>query len=74
MLKNKYATTESHQKDVEKLENELQTQNKLYNKLIKESESFKSKIIDLEKDLAYEKKKKEDHTKKIHSEIERGMY
>lgn len=65
---------ESHQKDMEKLENELQTQIKLCNKLTKESEDFKSKIIELEKDLVYEKRKKEDHVKKIHSEIERGKY
>lgn len=64
---------ESHQKDMEKLENELQTQIKLCNKLTKESEDFKSKIIELEKDLVYERRK-EDHVKKIHSEIERGKY
>ncbi|EGI66042.1 hypothetical protein G5I_05433 [Acromyrmex echinatior] len=72
MLKNKYAAIESHQKDMEKLENELQTQIKLCNKLTKECEDFKSKIIELEKDLVYEKRKKEDHVKKIHSEIERA--
>lgn len=74
MLKNKYAAIESHQKDMEKLENELQTQIKLCNKLTKECEDFKSKIIELEKDLMYERRKKEDHVKKIHSEIERGKY
>lgn len=74
MLKNKYATMESHQKDMEKLENELQTQVKLCNKLTKENEEFKSKIIELEKDLTYERKKKEDHVRKIHSEIEKGKY
>lgn len=74
MLKNKYSTIELHQKDVEKLESELQTQVKLYNKLTKECEDFRSKIIELEKDLAHERKKKEDHVKKIHSEIERGKY
>lgn len=73
-LKSKYATIESHQKDMEKLESELQTQVKLCDKLNKECESLKSKIIELEKDLAHEKRKKEDHTKKIHSEIERGKY
>ncbi|XP_014479713.1 PREDICTED: centrosomal protein of 152 kDa-like isoform X2 [Dinoponera quadriceps] len=71
-LMSKYATIESHQKNVEKLESELQIQVKLCNKLTKECESFKSKIIELEKDLAYERRKKEDHTKKIHSEIERA--
>ncbi|XP_018396585.1 PREDICTED: centrosomal protein of 152 kDa-like isoform X2 [Cyphomyrmex costatus] len=72
VLKNKYAAIESHQKDMEKLENELQTQVKLCNKLTKECEDFKSKIIELEKDLVYERRKKEDHVKKIHSEIERA--
>ncbi|XP_025987433.2 uncharacterized protein PFB0145c isoform X1 [Solenopsis invicta] len=71
MLKNKYSAVESHQKDVEKLENELQTQIKLCNMLTKECEDLKSKIIELEKDLVYEKRRKEDHIKKIHLEIER---
>lgn len=74
MLKNKYAAIESHQKNMEKLESELQTQIKLCNKLTKECESFKNKIIELEKDLAHERRKKEDHAKRIHSEIERGKY
>lgn len=73
-LKNKYATMELQQKDVEKLESELQNQVKLCNKLTKECEDFRSKIIELEKDLVYERRKKEDHIKKIHLEIERGMY
>lgn len=71
-LKSKYTIIELHHKDVEKLENELQTQIKLCNKLTKECEDFKSKIIELEKDLVYERRKKEDHMKKIHSEIERA--
>ncbi|XP_011863695.1 PREDICTED: centrosomal protein of 152 kDa-like isoform X2 [Vollenhovia emeryi] len=71
-LKNKYATMELHQKDMEKLASELQTQVKLCNKLTKECEDFKSKIIELEKDLVHERRKKEDHVKKIHLEIERA--
>lgn len=74
MLKNKYATMESNQKDIEKLENELQTQIKLYNKLTEECEDYKSKIIELEKELTHERRKKEDHVKKIYSEIEKGNY
>lgn len=73
-LKNKYAATELHQNDIEKLENELKTQVKLCNRLNKECESSKSKVIELEKDLAHERRKREDHAKKIHSEIERGKY
>jgi len=73
ILKNTYATMELHQKDMEKLENDLQTQIKLYNKLTEECESYKSKIIELEKELTHEKRKKEDHAKKIHSEIEKGI-
>ncbi|XP_029176103.1 centrosomal protein of 152 kDa-like [Nylanderia fulva] len=71
-LKNKYSIIESHSKDVEKLENELQMQIKLCNKLTQECDDFNSKIIELEKDLAYERRKKEDYVKKIHSEIERA--
>ncbi|XP_077261006.1 uncharacterized protein LOC143896817 isoform X1 [Temnothorax americanus] len=71
-LKNKYAAMELHQKDVEKLESELQTQVKLCDRLTKECEDFKSKIIELEKDLVHERRKKEDHVKKIHLEIERA--
>jgi len=73
ILKNKYATMELHQKDMEKLENELQTQIKLCDKLSEECEGYKSKIIELEKELTHERRKKEDHVKKIHSEIEKGI-
>ncbi|XP_032690124.1 putative leucine-rich repeat-containing protein DDB_G0290503 isoform X2 [Odontomachus brunneus] len=72
MLKNKYATIESHQKNVDKLESELQIQVKQCSKLTNECESFKNKIIELEKNLAHERRKKEDHTRRIHSEIERA--
>lgn len=74
ILKNKYAAMELHEKDVEKLGNELQTQIKLCNKLTEECENCKSKIIELEKELTCERKKKEDHVKKVHSEIEKGKY
>lgn len=73
-LKSKYSTIESYQKNIEKLEGELQAQVKLCNKLTKECEFSKSKVIELEKDLVHEKRKKEDHTRKIHSEIDRGKY
>lgn len=71
-LTNKYAEIESHHKDMEKLKSDLQTQVKLCNKLTKECEAFKSQIIELEKDLVHERRKKEDHVKKIHLEIERA--
>lgn len=74
MLKNRYATIESHQKDMEKVGSELQTQIKLCNKLTGKCEDYKNKIIELEKELTHEKRKREDYTKKIHSEIEKGKY
>lgn len=74
MMKQKYASIELHQKDIEKLQIDLETQIKLRNKLVKECEDYKNKIIELEKNLTYEKRKKEDYTKKIYSEIERGTY
>lgn len=74
ILKDKYATVESHEQDMDKVTNELQTQIKLCNKLTGECEDYKSKIIELEKELTHEKRRREDHTKKIHSEIEKGKY
>lgn len=72
MLKDKYATMELHQKDMEKVENELQMQIKLCNKLTEECDGYKGKIMELEKELTHERRKREDHVKKIHSEIEKG--
>lgn len=74
MMKEKYASIELHQKDIEKLQIDLETQIQLRNKLVKECEDYKNKIIELEKNLTYEKRKKEDYTKKIYFEIERGTY
>ncbi|KAF7384541.1 hypothetical protein HZH68_014153 [Vespula germanica] len=71
-LKEKYASLDEHQKDIEKLEYELETQKKFIDKLIKECETYKNKIMELQKDLATEKRKKEEYTKKIHQEIERA--
>ncbi|XP_020292386.1 putative leucine-rich repeat-containing protein DDB_G0290503 isoform X1 [Pseudomyrmex gracilis] len=72
MMKEKYASIELHQKDIEKLQIDLETQIQLRNKLVKECEDYKNKIIELEKNLTYEKRKKEDYTKKIYFEIERA--
>lgn len=72
VLKDKYATVESYRRDMEKAGNELQTQIKLCNKLTAECEGYKSKIMELEKEMTHERRKKEDYVKKIHSEIEKG--
>ncbi|KAL2738871.1 golgin subfamily A member 4-like isoform X1 [Vespula squamosa] len=71
-LKEKYANLDEHQKDMEKLEYELETQKKFIDKLNKECESYKNKIMELQKDLVSEKRKKEEYTKKIPQEIERA--
>ncbi|KAK2587256.1 hypothetical protein KPH14_002993 [Odynerus spinipes] len=72
MLKENYADLDARQKDMEKLENEFQIQLKITEKLNKDCEVYKNKIIELQRDLASEKRKKEEYTKKIHQEIERA--
>lgn len=72
MLKDKYATLEEREKDIEKFERDLQAQVKVAEKLTRECDAYRSKVIELEKDLSYERKKKVEYTKKIHQEIERG--
>ncbi|XP_076236772.1 uncharacterized protein LOC143180718 isoform X2 [Calliopsis andreniformis] len=72
MLKEKYATLDEREKDIEKYEHDLQAQVKIAEKLTQECDTFRSKVIELEKDLSYERKKKIEYTKKIHQEIERA--
>ncbi|XP_076650675.1 uncharacterized protein LOC143357887 isoform X2 [Halictus rubicundus] len=72
MLKDKYADLQEREKDIEKYEHDLQTQVKIAEKLTQECDMYKSKVMELEKDLSYERKKKEEYTKKIHQEIERA--
>ncbi|XP_076221585.1 uncharacterized protein LOC116428549 [Nomia melanderi] len=72
MLREKYATLEEREKDIEKYEHDLQAQVKIAEKLTQECDTYRSKVIELEKDLSYERKKKEEYTKKIHQEIERA--
>ncbi|CAK9826361.1 Centrosomal protein of 152 kDa [Anthophora retusa] len=72
MLKEKYATLEEREQDIKKYECDLQAQVKIAEKLTEECDTYKSRVIELEKDLSYERKKKEEYTKKIHQEIERA--
>ncbi|XP_076676804.1 uncharacterized protein LOC143373430 isoform X3 [Andrena cerasifolii] len=72
MLKEKYATLEEREKDIEKYEHDLQAQVKITEKLTQECDSVRGKVMELEKDLNHERKKKEEYTKKIHQEIERA--
>ncbi|XP_012147643.1 uncharacterized protein LOC100883073 isoform X3 [Megachile rotundata] len=72
MLKEKYASLEEREKDIEKYEHDLQAQVKIVEKLTEECDTYRSKVIELEKDLNNERKKKEEYTKKIHQEIERA--
>lgn len=72
MLKEKYANLEEREKDIEKYKYDLQAQVKIAEKLTQECDIYRIKVIELEKDLNYERKKKEEYTKKIHQEIERG--
>lgn len=72
MLKEKYANLEEREKDIEKYERDLQAQVKIVEKLTEECDTYRSKVIELEKDLNFERKKKEEYTRKIHQEIERG--
>ncbi|XP_043261518.1 centrosomal protein of 152 kDa [Colletes gigas] len=72
MLKEKYTTLEEREKDIEKYKHDLQVQIKIAERLTEECDAYKVKVIELEKDLNYERKKKEEYTKKIHQEIERA--
>lgn len=72
MLREKYVNLEEREIEIEKYQHDLQAQAKMVEKLMKECDMYRSKIIDLEKDLNYERKKKDEYIKKIHQEIEKG--
>ncbi|XP_017880531.1 centrosomal protein of 152 kDa isoform X2 [Ceratina calcarata] len=72
MLKEKYASLDEREKDIDKYENDLRAQVKIIERLTGECDTYRSKVIELEKDLNCERKKKEEYTKKIHQEIERA--
>lgn len=72
LLRDQYSNLETQREGMDRLKNDLEAQVKIAERLTKECESYKVKIVELEKDLSYERKKKEDYTKKIHAEIERG--
>ena len=74
LLHEQYSSLESQKEEMEKIKRELETQVKISSRLTKDCETYKEKIIELEKDLSYERKKKEEYTKKIHAEIERGKF
>ncbi|XP_015610581.1 centrosomal protein of 152 kDa [Cephus cinctus] len=67
-----YADLESRKIEMEKVAKDLEVQIKVTERLSREGDNYRSKIIELERDLAEERKKKEDYTKKIHTEIERA--
>ncbi|CAK9818693.1 Centrosomal protein of 152 kDa [Anthophora plagiata] len=64
---------EQTQKELDRVkELYIDAQVKIAEKLTEECDTYKSRVIELEKDLSYERKKKEEYTKKIHQEIERA--
>ncbi|KAG7206544.1 hypothetical protein KM043_003887 [Ampulex compressa] len=71
-LKERYANLEGRLADAERLEMELQTQTKLVDGLRKECEAYRAKVMEAEKELGFERKRKEGYTKRIHEEIERA--
>ncbi|CAG5093579.1 Similar to cep152: Centrosomal protein of 152 kDa (Xenopus laevis) [Cotesia congregata] len=71
-LRETYASLESQKQEIDYVKLELEAQIKITQRLTGESESYKKKIIELEKDLSYERKKKVEYTRKIHEEIERA--
>ncbi|KAF3428780.1 hypothetical protein E2986_04483 [Frieseomelitta varia] len=73
MLREKYVNLEEREIEIEKYQRDLQAQAKIVEKLMNECDMYRSKIIDLEKDLNYERKKKDEYIKKIHQEIEKDL-
>ena len=73
-LKEQYRSIEERKEEFEQTVKDLETQKKVTERLTKECESFRNKVTDLEKELTCERKKRDEHIKKIHVEIERGTY
>ncbi|XP_066590213.1 putative leucine-rich repeat-containing protein DDB_G0290503 isoform X2 [Prorops nasuta] len=72
VLKENYSQFDEQRLGLEKLQRDLQAQMKITEKLSQECEMFRNKAMELEKDLSRERKKKEEHSKKIHEEIEKA--
>lgn len=73
-LREEYSSIEMRKQEFEKTIKDLETQTKVTERLTKESESFRNRVTELEKDLACERKRRDEHVKKIHVEIERGKF
>ncbi|XP_057317947.1 centrosomal protein of 152 kDa-like isoform X2 [Microplitis mediator] len=71
-LKETYTNLEMQKQEIDYVKLELESQIKITQRLTHECESYKKKIIELEKDLSYERKKKVEYARKIHEEIERA--
>lgn len=72
MLREKYTSLEEREVDIERYQHDLRTQVKIAEKLTEECDMYRNKVIELEKDLNCERKKKDEYTNKIHQEIEKG--
>lgn len=72
-LKRTYADFEARKIEIEKMREDLETKNSVVKRLTNECELHRSKIVELEKDLGHERQRREEHTKRIHVEIELGM-
>lgn len=72
MLREKYTSLEEREIDIERYQHDLRAQVKIAEKLTEECDMYRNKVIELEKDLNCERKKKDEYTNKIHREIEKG--
>ncbi|XP_071862935.1 uncharacterized protein isoform X1 [Bombus fervidus] len=72
MLREKYTSLEEREIDIERYQHDLKAQVKIAEKLTEECDMYRNKVIELEKDLNCERKKKDEYTNKIHQEIEKA--
>lgn len=72
LLKEKYEHFELKEQLLEKRELELSKQLKLVAKLSNDCEKYRNKIIELEKDVELERRKRTEHARMTHIEIEKG--